>query len=74
MNINEDSVSFSLDGASLSSNAVVTETHSGSTIELDVNGKPVTLEFEQLDDEHGRLGWTAEGRTITADVSRGGEK
>jgi hypothetical protein len=69
----EAGVEFALGGASLSRDAEITKTNRGALIELDVNGKTVTLEFEQLDDARAQLRWTSGDREMTAEMSRGGE-
>ena len=71
--VGESGIDFKLGGASVSRDAEVTETANGATIELDVNGKTVELEFERLDPERAELRWTAGGRVVVAEMSRGGE-
>ncbi len=74
VSVGEDGVNFQLGGASLARDAEVTETDTGAVIELDVNGRTVELTFEQLDDGHAELRWTSGGKSVVAEMSRGGDK
>ena len=74
VNVGDSGIEFRLGGASISRDAEVTETANGATIELDVNGKAVEIEFERLDPERAELRWMAGGRVVVAEMSRGGNQ
>lgn len=74
LTLGDSDLEFRLGGASLVRDAVVTTTDTGATIELDMNGNAVALMLEQFSPERAELRWVAGGRTVVAEMSRGGEK
>ncbi len=72
VSVGESGIEFRLGGASLSRDAEITETANGATIELDVNGEAVEIEFERLDPERAEMRWMAGGRAVVAEMSREG--
>jgi hypothetical protein len=70
ISVGDEGIQFTLGDAFLSRDAEVTETEGGARIELEVNGRSVTLAFEKLDDQRAELRWTTGGRAMVAELSR----